>query len=63
VPLLWLDDNEIIWDGGVGCEKESIDQGRSYVDKNINISLCFFERSLTYSGDGGVTYVKRKKAD
>jgi len=57
VPLLWLDDNEIIWDVGVGCEKESIDQGRSYVDKNINISLCFFKRYSTYSGDGGVIYV------
>ena len=42
VPLLWLDDNEIIWDAGVECENESIDQGRSYVDENIYISLCFF---------------------
>jgi len=40
--------------GGLGCESERIDLGRSYVDKNINISLCFFSRSLTYSGKGGV---------
>ena len=38
VPLLWLNDNEIICDSGLGCESESIDQGRSYVDKNIDIS-------------------------
>jgi len=59
VPLfiLWLDDNEIILDAGVGCESESIDQGRSYVDKNINISDCFFKRYLSYSGDGGVICV------
>ena len=57
VPLLWLNDNDIIWDGGVGCESESVDQGRSYVDKNINIALCFFSRYLSYSGHGGVIYV------
>jgi len=59
VPLfiLWLDDNEIIWDAGVGCESESIDQGRSYVDKSINISDCFFKRYSSYSGNGGVIYV------
>ena len=54
---LWLKDDEIIWDAGVGCESESIDQGRSYVDKNINISLCFFSRYSSYSGSGGVIYV------
>jgi len=59
VPLfpLWLNDIEIIWDVGLGCENESIDQGRAYVDKNINIALCFFVRYLTYSGYGGVIYV------
>jgi len=57
VPLLWLNDNEIIYNLGLGCESESIDQGRSYVDKNIDISNCFFSRSSSYSGDGGVIYV------
>jgi len=57
VPLLWLNDNEIICNVGLGCESESIDQGRSYVDKNINISNCFFSRSSSYSGHGGVIYV------
>ena len=59
LPLfsLWLDDNEIIWDAGLGCEKESIDQGWSYVNTNINISLCFFSRYLEYSGHGGVIFV------
>jgi len=55
--VLWLNDNEIIFNVGLGCENESIDQGRSYVDKNIDISNCFFSRSSSYSGDGGVIYV------
>ena len=54
---MWLNDNEIIWDVGLECEKESIDQGRSYVDQNIYISHCFFSRYLSYSGSGGVIYV------
>jgi len=54
---LWLNDNEIICNVGLGCENESIDHGRSYVDKNINISNCFFSRSSSYSGHGGVIYV------
>jgi len=59
VPLLSfrLNDNEIICNVGLGCENESIDQGRSYVDKSINISNCFFSRSSSYSGYGGVIYV------
>ena len=59
VPLLLfrLNDNEIICNVGLGCESESIDQGRSYVDKNINISNCFFSRYSSYSGHGGVIYV------
>jgi len=55
--VLWLNDNEIICNVGLGCENESIDQGRSYVDKNINISNCFFLRYSSYSGNGGVIYV------
>jgi len=54
---LWLNDNEIICNVGLGCESESIGQGRSYVDKNINISNCFFSRYSSYSGNGGVIYV------
>ena len=55
--LLWLNDNEVIYNVGLGCESESIDQGTSYIDKNINISNCFFSRYSHYSGDGGVIYV------
>jgi len=54
---LWLNDYEIINNAGLGCESESIGQGRPYVDKNINISNCFFSRSSSYSGSGGVIYV------
>ena len=59
VPLLLfsLNDNKIICDVGSGCEYESIDQGRSYIDKNINISNCFFSRISLYNGDGGVINV------
>jgi len=39
------------------CERENIEQGRSYLDKNINISNCFFIRSGTFSDNGGVIYV------
>jgi len=55
-PLLSFRSNskEIIWDVGLGCESETLDQGRSYEDKTINISNCFFKRYLSYSGDGGV---------
>ena len=57
VPLLWLIDNGIIDIFCLGCEKESLDQGRFYVDKNIIISNCFFSRNLSYSERGGVKYV------
>jgi len=57
VPLLWLNDNEIICNVGLGCENESIDQGRSYYYENINISNCYFARSSSYSGEGGVICV------
>jgi len=55
--VLWLNDNEIICNVGLGCESESIGHGRSYVDKNINISNCFFSRYSSYSGNGGVICV------
>jgi len=59
VPLLSfrLNDNEIICNVSLGCESESIDQGRSYIDKNISISYCFFSRSSSYMGYGGVICV------
>jgi len=57
VPRLWLNDNAIIWDVGFGCESESIDQGRSYSQMDIDISDCFFSRYSLYNGDGGVIYV------
>jgi len=57
MPQLWLNHIDIICGDGLGCENEIIDHGRSYVDKNINISLCFFSRYLLFSGEGGVIYV------
>ena len=57
VSHLWLNDNEIICNVGLGCESESIGKGRSYYNKNINISDCLFSRSSSYSGNGGVIYV------
>jgi len=50
-------DISIIWWVGFGCENESMDQGCSYSQMNINISDCFFSRSLIHSSDGGVIYV------
>jgi len=59
VPLLSfrLNENEINCKVVLGCESESIDQGSSYDNNNINISNCFFSRSSSYSGHGGVIYV------
>ena len=57
VPLLWLNDKANFRDVGLGCENESLDQGRSYEDKNINISHCFFSRYSLYDGNSGVIYV------
>jgi len=54
---LWMKNYGIIWGIDLGCENESIDQGRSYLDKNINISQCFFSRYLEFSGRGGVISV------
>jgi len=41
----------------IGCESQHMDQGRSYVDKSIIISNCFFSRMSVYSGNGGVIFV------
>jgi len=54
---LWLNDNDNTRGVGLGCVSESIDQGRSYYLRNINISYCFFTRYLTFSGNGGVICV------
>ena len=53
VLVLWLNNYDIVWHVGVGCENESIDQESSYIDKNFNISNCFFSRYLTHSERGG----------
>jgi len=39
------------------CNKEMLNNGRSYEDKDIEISNCFFSRSSVFSGSGGVIYV------
>ena len=56
-PILWMN----VYDNSRGivlrCDRENIDQGRSYVDRSINISNCIFSRTSIYSGDGGVIYV------
>jgi len=54
-PLLWLNDN--IWGNALRCEKETLEQGRSYQNNNINIDLCFFSRSIEYTEPGGVIYI------
>ena len=40
-----------------GCQNETIDQGRSYIICNINISHCFFLRFSYYSHYGGIIYI------
>jgi len=57
VPKLWLSVKDTIYGTGFGCENENIAQGRSYENKNIDISYCFFSRSSVYSGNGGVIFV------
>ena len=54
-PTLFND--AIIWGASLGCVSESIDQGRSYLNDNINISHCFFSRSMVFTGYGGIIYV------
>jgi len=41
-----------------GCVHEDFYQGRSYTNQQIYITNCFFRRSQTYKGDGGVIYAK-----
>ena len=54
---LWLNDHVIILENAIGCGNDIIDQGRSYHNLNIDISLCFFSRISLYIGDGGVIYI------
>ena len=46
-----------IWSVSMGCESQNINQGRSYNNINISISDCFFSRSSSYTGNGGVIYI------
>jgi len=36
------------------CINERIDQGRSYINENVNVSDCFFMRFKTFGSNGGV---------
>jgi len=42
--------------GALNCQREYLDNGRSYADESINVSYCFFLRSTIFSGDGGVIF-------
>ena len=53
----WLNNDDIILSVSLGCENESVSEGRSYFEANIDISHCFFSRSLEFSGIGGVIYI------
>jgi len=59
VPLLslWFNENGVIWGFDLGCESESIGQGRSYFNISIDITHCFFSRLSLDIGNGGVIYV------
>jgi len=54
--LFWSN-NVIIWHTSTGCVNQSIGNGRSYFNISIEISNCFFSRSLKLTGNGGVIYV------
>jgi len=55
--VFWLNNDDIILSFSLGCENESVSEGRSYFEADIDISHCFFSRSLEFSGTGGVIYV------
>jgi len=57
IAIKYLDLNTIYGFVSFGCEKENLDQGRSYLNVNIDVSYCFFSRSLLFSGSGGVICV------
>jgi len=58
IPYLFLN-NGFIMVGGLECEKENMDQGRSFSEMNIFFTNCFFSRITEYSGDGGVIFVSK----
>lgn len=39
------------------CINEYLSQGQSYLNTIVDISDCFFQRSIVFSGNGGVIYV------
>jgi len=57
IPILTLNPVFILLSDGFGCESESITQGRSYSQMNINVSHCIFSRSSLFSGFGSVINV------
>ena len=57
MPFLCLNQIFFLEGSGLECEKENISNGWSYSQMNINISHCFFLRTLTLSSYGGVIYV------
>ena len=42
------------------CIDESIDEGRSYFGTDIDIMECFFQRTSTFSGDGGIIFINEQ---
>jgi len=42
---------------GFECNNNSYSEGRYYIDKEINISQCFFSISYVFSGNGGIICV------
>jgi len=57
VPFFRLNDHNFFCVAGFACVDENSNQGRSYLNNSIDISHCFFSRSMTTSGQGGVIYV------
>ena len=56
-PYLCLNQLFFLEGSGLECENENISNGRSYSQMNINISHCFFIRTFTLTGYGGVIFV------
>jgi len=42
------------------CIDEEIDEGRSYFGTDIDILECFFRRTSTFTGDGGIIYINNQ---
>ena len=57
-PIFFVKHNNgFVWGVGFSCERENIDQGRSFFNVTIVILNCFFTRSSEFSGNGGVILV------